>query len=86
MSARLSIDTVKAEFDLWRGQKKSPQCRAPDALRQKALALRAHYSDKEIVKALGISRYYLASWDSAQPVKTPVLCEFLIFLNIGILV
>ncbi len=76
MSARLSIDTVKAEFDLWRGLKKSPQCRASDALRQKALALRAHYSGKEIVKALSLSRYRLASWDSAQPVKTPSLKNF----------
>ncbi len=54
MSARLSIDTVKAEFDLWRGQKKSPQCRAPDHLRQKALALRGN----ECSTSAGISVYF----------------------------
>ena len=63
MSASLSIESVKLDFERWRAQKKSPQCRAPDHLRQKALALRAQHSEKDIIKALSISRERLASWD-----------------------
>ncbi len=49
MSTSLTLESVKAEFDRWRQQKKHSQSRIPASLRKKALALLTHYSSDDII-------------------------------------
>lgn len=66
MSTPITLETVKAEFDHWRQQKKHTQSRIPKALKQKAQALLAHYSRDEITKTLKVPEHRLVSWGGSD--------------------
>ena len=66
MSTKLTLESVLADFQLWRQTKSSPRNRIPDDLKQKAVALLVDLSAGKITRTLGISHAMLKSWND-QP-------------------
>ena len=68
MPTPLTLDVVQAQFEQWRQQKKSPQCRVPADLKNNALALRDQYTEQDITKVLKIPPARFQSWEQ-QPLQ-----------------
>jgi len=66
MNTKLTLESVLADFQLWRQTKSSPRNRIPDDLKQKAVALLVDLSAGKITRTLGISHAMLKSWND-QP-------------------
>jgi hypothetical protein len=67
MSTPLTLESLKAEFDRWRKQKKHAQSRTPTSLKKKAVALLNQYPQATILKALKIPEHRFTSWQGADP-------------------
>ena len=66
MSTKLTLESVLADFQLWRQTKSSPRNRIPDDLKQKAVALLVDLSAGKITRTLGISHAMLKNWNDRQ--------------------
>jgi hypothetical protein len=62
MSTPLILESLTAEFDHWRKQKKNAQSRIPTSLKKKASALLNQYPRADILKALQIPEHRFTSW------------------------
>ena len=62
MNTKLTLESVQADFQLWRQNKSSPRNRIPENLKQKAVALLNETAPGKITRTLGISRAMLTSW------------------------
>ena len=71
MESHLTLEAVKAEFQLWRQNRASRGARTPEALRLKALALLDQHSVNQIRSALGITRDMLKAWGDQTEAKAP---------------
>ena len=67
MSIPLTLESLTAEFDRWRKQKKTAQSRIPTSLKKKALALLNQYPRTDIIKALKIPDRRLTAWQGSDP-------------------
>lgn len=78
MSTKLTLESVQADFQLWRQNKSSPRIRIPENLKKKAVALLTETSPGQITKTLGISRAMLKTWEAqrAQNSDTMDAIEF----------
>jgi hypothetical protein len=78
MHTKPTLESVQADFQLWRQNKSSPRTRVPENLKRKAVALLGATSPGKITKALGISRAMLTAWQSprAQNSDTTAAMEF----------
>jgi hypothetical protein len=78
MNTKPTLESVQADFQLWRQNKSSPRTRVPENLKRKAVALLGATSPGKITKALGISRAMLKAWQSprAQNSDTTAAMEF----------
>ena len=79
MNTNLTLESVLADFQLWRQTKTSPRNRIPEDLKQKAVALLIDMSPGKITKALGISSTMLKTWggQKAQCNDTTAEIEFI---------
>lgn len=71
MSSSLTLESVQAEFQQWRQQKRTRGSRVPDELRRKALALRGQVKTSQLVSALGLSGSTLKQWSGEKNNETP---------------
>jgi len=60
MDTPLSLDDV--QFQQWREQKPSPQCRVPLDIKHKAISLRDRHTIKDIAKAIKATATRFRSW------------------------
>lgn len=66
MKTKHTLESVLADFQLWRQNKTSPRSRIPEKLKHHAVALLADLSPGKITKTLGISRSMLKIWALQQ--------------------
>jgi hypothetical protein len=66
MKTKHTLESVLADFQLWRQNKTSPRSRIPENLKHNAVALLADLSPGKITKTLGISRSMLTTWGLQQ--------------------
>lgn len=69
------LEGLATEFDAWRS-KRVKRTATPDTLIAKALSLRGHVSDAEIVRALRINSTALKNWaNQHNPIETAAQLE-----------
>jgi len=72
----LTLESVQANFSLWRSQRLNNGQVTPDELRQQALELCKQLPKAQVVKALGLSYRALKEWEQAlEPIHFVTLQE-----------